>query len=225
MTYEKPNVMIKGTKDGFVFELDDDCTYQTLMDELKNKLYTYNPHLLEGQYVHASIKLGYRYLTSEQKEELKQVIRSYGNLIVDGFDSEVVTKEEAENTRKQSNIEIIHRTVRSGQVISSEGHILVLGDINPGGCVQANGNIYIMGALRGMAHAGFSGKTEAIIAASILRPTQMRIAHIVSRQPDEWVKQEHEKEFAYTKMGHIVVEKLQNLAEVRPKIDHMIQAY
>ncbi len=58
--------------------------------------------------------------------------------------------------------------------------------MNPGGTILSTGSIYVMGSLKGMAHAGRDGDESAVIAASLLKPTQLRIANIISRPPDEW---------------------------------------
>ena len=54
----------------------------------------------------------------------------------------------------------INNTVRSGQRIECEGDIVVIGDVNPGGEVIAGGSIAVFGRLRGLAHAGCSGRKD-----------------------------------------------------------------
>lgn len=49
-----------------------------------------------------------------------------------------------------------------------KGNLLLIGDVNPGGTVIAGGNIFVIGALRGIAHAGYYGDAEAVIAASVM---------------------------------------------------------
>ena len=44
---------------------------------------------------------------------------------------------------------------------------------------MASDNIVILGALRGLAHAGAKGNKQAIIAAGIVDTVQIRIADIV----------------------------------------------
>lgn len=76
-------------------------------------------------------------------------------------------------------------TVRSGQLINFEGNMVVIGDVNPGGEIVATGNVVIMGSLRGIVHAGADGNKEAIVVAFNLQPTQLRIADVITRSPDE----------------------------------------
>ena len=74
----------------------------------------------------------------------------------------------------------IERTLRSGTRIEFAGHVVVLGDVNPGAEIIAEGNVIIWGRLRGMVHAGAKGNKTAVICALDLSPTQLRIAEEVS---------------------------------------------
>src|SRR5215212_10583554 len=74
----------------------------------------------------------------------------------------------------------LHRTLRSGTRIEFAGHIVILGDVNPGAEIIAEGNVIIWGRLRGMVHAGAKGNKAAVICALDLSPTQLRIADEVS---------------------------------------------
>jgi septum site-determining protein MinC len=56
----------------------------------------------------------------------------------------------------------------------------VLGDVNPGAEIVAEGNVMVWGRLRGMVHAGSKGNLKAVICALDLSPTQLRIADQVS---------------------------------------------
>jgi len=74
----------------------------------------------------------------------------------------------------------LDRTLRSGTRIEFAGHVVVLGDVNPGAEIIAEGNVIIWGRLRGMVHAGSKGNKDAMICALDLSPTQLRIAEEVS---------------------------------------------
>ena len=63
-----------------------------------------------------------------------------------------------------------HRgSLRSGQKMESEGSLVIIGDVNSGAEVIASDNIIVLGALRGLAHAGAKGNKQAIIAARFSR--------------------------------------------------------
>ena len=74
----------------------------------------------------------------------------------------------------------LERTLRSGTRIEFAGHVVVLGDVNPGAEIIAEGNVIIWGRLRGMVHAGAKGNKTAVICALDLSPTQLRIAEEVA---------------------------------------------
>lgn len=70
----------------------------------------------------------------------------------------------------------IDYTVRSGQRIECEGDIVVMGDVNPGGEIIAGGNIVVFGKLKGLAHAGCSGRSDVRVAAIYMYPKQLRLS-------------------------------------------------
>jgi len=74
----------------------------------------------------------------------------------------------------------LHRTIRSGTRIEFAGHVVILGDVNPGAEIVSEGSIMIWGRLRGMVHAGAKGNRKAVICALDLSPIQLRIADQVS---------------------------------------------
>ena len=78
----------------------------------------------------------------------------------------------------------IQRTLRSGQSIKSEGNIVIIGDVNPGSEVIAQGDITVWGILGGIAHAGADGNKYAKIRALKMNAIQLRIADVFARRPD-----------------------------------------
>ena len=79
---------------------------------------------------------------------------------------------------------MMKQTLRSGQSVTHRGHLVVIGDVNPGAELVADGDITVWGALRGMAHAGAGGNTNAEIRALKFEALQLRIAHAIARSPD-----------------------------------------
>ncbi|MBI9048379.1 MAG: septum site-determining protein MinC [Anaerolineaceae bacterium] len=77
----------------------------------------------------------------------------------------------------------LNKTLRSGYRISYAGHVVVLGDVNPGAEIIATGNVLIWGKLRGTVHAGAMGNAEACVCAMDLNPTQLRIADYITIPP------------------------------------------
>lgn len=141
---------------------------------------------------------------------------------------EIAQKVEAQEIKDEKNEEVtalknepeqlptlyIRRTIRSGQSISSDGNIIVIGDVNPGAEIIAKGDITVWGILGGIAHAGSDGNNYAKIRALKLNPVQIRIGEIFARRPDTinlpYIQKscEYIPEEAFTYKGSIVIRKI-----------------
>ncbi len=99
---------------------------------------------------------------------------------------------------------LIRRTLRSGHVIRHPGHVVVIGDINPGAEVVAGGNVVVWGRIRGVVHAGATGDTNAVVCALDLAPTQLRIGTQISISPER--KGKPRPEMAMLKEGQFVAQ-------------------
>lgn len=210
MAVKSNHVTIKGIKDGLVFLLDDQCELDELLHELRYKLEHSHQNILTGPIIHVDVKLGSRKVSEEEKQMILDILKQKGNLLIRNVESPPIEPE----TPPGSRLELMTGTVRSGQVLHHDGDLLFLGDVNPGGVITCTGDIYILGALRGTAHAGVDGNEEAIIAASYFAPTQLRISQMISRPPDEWETRETVMEFAYLKNGSMEIDKISNISRL-----------
>jgi septum site-determining protein MinC len=214
------HIALKGTRDGLVLYLDPEADFSALMDELC-KLLKDSDQFLQG----AAVRCygGEKEYTDEQKEELAASLAQY-NLTLKGWltAAEVYTgtrkttaaEREGEAPRVwddgmgEGNSLFVERTLRSGASIQYDGHVIVLGDVNPGAEIVASGNIIVIGSLRGVAHAGAMGNRKSIVSSYHLAPTQLRIADLVTRSPEgelDW----RGPECAKIKDGQLVVEAVQ----------------
>jgi septum site-determining protein MinC len=220
---KRQNVTIKGTKQGLVLHLDDSCSYEELKRELDLKLSANTSSQDERHLITVKVEIGNRYITEEQREELKHLIRQKKNLVVDDIESNVITRKEAEQLMAETEVMTVSGIIRSGQELEAPGDLLLIGDVNPGGSVLAGGNIFIMGTLKGMAHAGCFGNEQAIIAASSMKPSQLRISECLNRAPDSVQSvDKREMECAYIDdNGQIIVDRLQVLFQLRPDLTRL----
>ncbi|MDR4948741.1 septum site-determining protein MinC [Neobacillus cucumis] len=218
---KRQNVTIKGTKEGLVLHLDDTCSFEELKKELDQKLSANSRIEDDRNYIYVKVNVGNRYLSLEQREELNNLIREKKNLMVDDIVSNVITLEEAEQVRTANEVKTVSKIIRSGQVLEAPGDLLLIGDVNPGGTVIAGGNIFIMGTLKGVAHAGCFGNEEAVIVASSMKPSQLRISDQIDHAPDHAENNEsREMECAYIDENRkIIVNRLQVLVHLRPNLN------
>ena len=101
-----------------------------------------------------------------------------------GTATSTVPQAAANAALRTDRLEIITRTLRSGTRREVSGSVIVLGDVNPGVELIAGGDVIIVGTLRGLAHAGSGGRTDAIIYANRIAATQVRVAHALARAPE-----------------------------------------
>jgi septum site-determining protein MinC len=101
---------------------------------------------------------------------------------------------------------LVRGALRSGRVVLSRGHVVVIGDVNPGAEIIAGGDVVVWGKLRGLVHAGAYGDREAVVCALEMIPTQLRIADLITVSPAGPRDVEPIPEMASIKDGQIVAE-------------------
>ncbi len=78
----------------------------------------------------------------------------------------------------KSDVLMLRGRVRSGQKIETKGHLVVMGDANPGSELIAGKDVIVLGKLAGKVHAGSPDNESAIVFALFFNPTQVAIGGI-----------------------------------------------
>ena len=121
-------------------------------------------------------------------------------------EQEIKNKLRLLNSSKKDDV--LHEgTVRSGDRLSSNGNLCIIGDVNPGAIVSAKKNIYVWGKLLGIAFAGKGGNKNASIASLYLNPLQLRIADVIAIGPKDKPKN-HYPEVAVVDKQTIIIKPL-----------------
>jgi septum site-determining protein MinC len=163
------------------------------------------------------IDTGSKRLTERQLRELESILREHGLGLKELRNSQRSGQGDfgpeamcpvAHDLLEPGETALIYRHLRSGQKFFTRGNVVILGDINPGAEVIAGGNILVMGALKGMAHAGALGDETSVVAAFRLSPIQLRIANHITRPPDGEKIVVNNPELARIRAGKVVIEKL-----------------
>lgn len=210
-------VTIKGNKNGLVLKLDDKCAYSDLLAELRQRV---SESELEGL-TEVQVDLGNRHCDEADEAELRRIIDDSGKLHISNIQSNVLTKEACEQIVLEKQSETFIGIVRSGQVVKADGDLVIIGDVNPNARVVAGGSIYVLGRLKGIAHAGAYGNEDAVIAASWLEATHLLIADQLELMTDELtiLSEQPEMECAYLhEDGFIAIDRLQELRNLRPQL-------
>lgn len=173
-------VSINLKKDEIVIKLSNEAEQEEILEALKKKLTELKKLYKDAK---TPILVTGKVLKNKEIDEIQKMIKNKIDVEID-FDmpkslglhsiKRTFAKEIAISETK------FHRgSLRSGQKMETEGSLVILGDVNSGAEVIASDNIIVLGALRGLAHAGAKGNKQAIIAAGLLDAVQIRIADVV----------------------------------------------
>lgn len=196
-------IKLKGIKDGIMIifsEADFDEIYEETVQKVSEVMEFF--HCGSNRIVFSGAKLDEANRVKLEKK------------LLDMIDKEIEFEYETEDFEQfavraaggSDNSVFHYGTLRSGQALKSLGNLIVVGDVNPGAELTAVGNIIVMGILRGIVHAGCNGDRTAVVCASKMMPTQIRIADIITRPPDGDLNAGWIPEMAYIKDSNIYID-------------------
>lgn len=188
-------VAIKGARGGIRVIINDVCPWDDALKALQHQL-EQGSALLQGMRV--SLEVGGRELNGDDVQLLRDTMASYqvvaSTIQADSRDVRQAARAAGFTTsipvaqppvQAETPPSVIMRNLRSGQVLRHHGDLTLLGDVNAGAEVIASGSIVIFGRVRGLVYAGAMGDRNAIICAIELSATQIRIADIRARAPED----------------------------------------
>ena len=150
----------------------------------------------------------------EQYEEFNKELEAANNISAEEEERlRLELQEKLQQTEKLPTL-YIQRTLRSGQTLTADGNIVIIGDVNPGSEIKAVGDITVWGILGGIAHAGIEGNQYARIRALKMNAIQIRIADVFARRPDSvnipYIQktESYVPEEASVEGNHIIIQKM-----------------
>lgn len=217
------SVIFKGSLNCLTIIMKEEVEFSSILAQMEEKIASAGK-FFKG----ATLAVKYRgkKLSPDQEEEIFELLKNKSGACIKSFEEDTEEPVKVENEAssqphskiRMSNFyfkgldegvtKFYRGTVRSGQLVSFDGNLVVIGDVNPGGEVTATGNVVVMGSLRGIVHAGANGNKEAVVVALNLQPTQLRIADVITRSPDEkGVPGQFTPELAYIKDDIVYIER------------------
>jgi len=219
-------VAIKGIKDGLLISLSPTEEWGVITADLAARI---DEQIAFFAGARITIDVGQRPVSRHELGSLKALLERRGLTLTTVLSESHTTVDAAQSLDLRTNIAgalpgrerndtlpinpeeagtvgvMIRRTLRSGRTVHSAGHVVVLGDVNPGAEIIAAGDVIVWGRLRGNVHAGAYGDEGAIVCALDMIPTQLRIAGVFSTSPDD-KRRKPRPEVALIRDGQIVVE-------------------
>lgn len=217
----------KGKLNGLYLNVDTNESYTRIMSHLK-KILEDSGAFYKGSKI---IGLTGQKFTYKQKAEIEELLFNQYGIEVESLEEEIneirktpepepvqipepvnepppVVEKPVIEQSKLSDTKFVFGTLRSGKSVHYPGNVILIGDINPGAEIIAEGNIVVMGRILGFVHAGSAGLESAVIVANLLKPTQIRIAKFISVPPsDDHSEHTLSPEIASVSKGIIKIEK------------------
>lgn len=207
-------VILKGKKDGITISLDPGIPFPELKNHFRKRVVD-TKQFFEG--AKSNVSFTGRDLSGDEEKMLLDIITAETTLDVSFVGQEdftTVNPSFVTDTAPDHLEHNVHNTsyhqggLRSGQSIRYSGSVVVIGDVNPGGEIIAEGHIIVLGALKGMVHAGCTGNRDCFVSALMFLPTQLRIANIITFIPDD--KKNRKPACAYIQDGQVFIAPLVN---------------
>lgn len=173
---------VKLDRDILILKLDEERSFSQQKDEVEKYLLGMKSFLSNG-----NVRFGYEgcKLSFDEELELCNIAdKAFGyevKFVHKEMPPRAMTRHMGGNGEKL--VRKVYGAVKPGEVIASDGDILVLGDVNPTSELNAVGDIFVIGNLRGVAHAGCTGDESAVVYAMHMNPVMVKIAEKIGFVP------------------------------------------
>lgn len=178
----KNPVILKSYKDGIAVYLNDELPFEELLLHVEEKFR--DSARFFGD-MRVAVSFEGRDLSGEEENALIDAVTRCSRLNVIC----VVGKNRERQGQFQETMEAFERyfpkagnegqfyrgSLKNGQILETEGSVVVLGDVEEGCCVMAAKDIIVLGRLDGSAYAGGDGLNHHFIAALEMTPQKLKI--------------------------------------------------
>lgn len=192
-------LVLKRNKYGINLILDKETPFPKLLEAISEKFRETGTFFKDAK---MAVSFEGRELTPEEEQRIVDVITENssiqivcimdnGTALEDRMKTRIEAREyEAANSYPDAEAagagaDFYKGNLRSGQVLESYSSITLIGDVNPGAKIISQGNIVILGSLKGNAHAGATGDSGCFIFALEMKPIQLQIGEYIAKSPDK----------------------------------------
>lgn len=186
-------IVVKSYPNGINLILDKEVPFPQILEATKSK-FANAEKFFKG--ARLSLTFEGRDLTEEEKQQILDTITQNSTIdivcILEHDDikeqamKELIDQKEQDVLIETSNDDgaFYKGTIRSGQEVSFESSIVIVGDVHPGATVISTGNVVVLGTLKGTVIAGKSGDRKSFVAALSMDPVQIQICNVLARSMD-----------------------------------------
>ncbi len=185
-------VIIKSSKCGITLVLDAALPFPELLDEIQKRF-----RESEKFFANASFAISFegRMLTEEEKYQIIDAITAATSIKIlcimeeDELRDAIIRHKMQEQQQEQQpvteeqkvNGSFYYGSLTEGERLETSESVVIIGDIPHGAAVVSQADIVVLGALKGSAYAGMSGKSGSFISALDFEPESYNIAGIYGK--------------------------------------------
>ncbi|QBP18747.1 septum site-determining protein MinC [Acetilactobacillus jinshanensis] len=215
-------ITLKGTQDGYELFLNSASGIDKINSELKSLLARFGKNSDPRHKINFTVLTGNRLFSYREISTLKNVFKKYPEFGLKDIKSNVITTIDSYHLRERHNVHVISKTIRNGQSYRMHGDVLFFGNIHQGGRLYTDGNIYLMGNVEGIVHAGFPSSEDKLIIGDLHSAQQVRIGEQFDVIADRQIPASNQT-VAYVNDLHILsYGKTANLRKINPKFYNRI---
>ncbi len=181
-------MLLKGISDGILIEIADlDKDIIELKEKLENK-----------KFFSGNVEFVIKSRDKKYYKEILKLVEEFGHTLYiikseesnleekkSEVKSEVEPEVKLEEISKEEKVTVVKKTLRSGQRFEFDGTVILMGDLNAGAELFADGDVYIFGRARGVVHAGRGGDRTREIVALSLEMSHIRIADLFAKSDEK----------------------------------------
>jgi septum site-determining protein MinC len=192
----KQLAVIKSSQNGISVNLDPEASFEEILSELARK---FDRSARFWGRAAMMLTICGRPMTPREEMEIVNVISEHSELEILGLieaDSESMKKTESAFRRKYMEINNLtgmfhYGSVKSGEIISVEPSIIVVGDVYEGALIESSGSIVVLGELAGTAKAGCCGNDDSVIVSFLLNTEDVSINGVTPKSAGFRMKKTH----------------------------------
>ena len=201
------NVVLKGYKDGILLVLNDQVSFDEILESLKDRMKASAKFLGNA---HMSMKFEGRELSTDEQKEILRVISENSELdiicVIDGNETnETILKssmEQAIGSLSTKSAQIYQGVLCSGRRLETESSIVIIGNVEKGAEVVSGGSIIVIGDLCGTATAGTNFNRDSFVFAAQMHPENISICKI-AYTPEVLSEKDKKREAKELKKKHL----------------------
>lgn len=207
-------VVMKSFPNGISIHLDNLADFDDILKEIEEKFQFSRKFFKDAK---VAVSIDGRTLSAEEERQIVQTISANSDLKIIcliGNDKEtensfIKAVKQTDMITGESNVRFLRGNLLDGDVLESEGSVVIVGDVVAGSSVIAGKDVIVIGSLEGEVYAGTDGEQNHFVFALKMAPEKCKIASLRYKTKQKGLFSKKEKinpQMLYIKDNQIICE-------------------